>query len=103
MNEISPIQFFKYYQTHLNFKTLAIRETKSFDEYHIVDAINIPYHLLMEKHQLFMNKKQIYFIICKNGDKSYHATKYLMRLGYRVINVIGGIDHWMGSVITHYA
>ena len=40
---------------------------------------------------------------CKNGTKSYHATKYLMRLGYNVVNVIGGIDHWIGSVVTNYA
>ena len=63
MNEISPIDFFKYYQNNLNFK----------------------------------------IIICKNGTKSYHATKYLMRLGYNVVNVIGGIDHWIGSVVTNYA
>lgn len=50
-----------------------------------------------------MNKYQTYYIICKNGTKSYHATKYLMRLGYNVINVIGGIDHWIGSVVTNYA
>ena len=103
MNEISPIDFFKYYQNNLNFKIIVIRSTNEFEEYHIIDAINIPYNLLMEKHHLFMNKYQTYYIICKNGTKSYHATKYLMRLGYNVVNVIGGIDHWIGSVVTNYA
>ena len=103
MNEISPIDFFKYYQNNLNFKIIDSRSTNEFEEYHIIDAINIPYNLLMEKHHLFMNKYQTYYIICKNGTKSYHATKYLMRLGYNVVNVIGGIDHWIGSVVTNYA
>ncbi len=103
MNEISPIDFFKYYQNNLNFKIIDIRSTNEFEEYHIIDAINIPYNLLMEKHHLFMNKYQTYYIICKNGTKSDHATKYLMRLGYNVVNVIGGIDHWIGSVVTNYA
>lgn len=103
MNEISPIDFFKYYRNNLNFKIIDIRSTNEFEEYHIIDAINIPYNLLMEKHHLFMNKYQTYYIICKNGTKSYHATKYLMRLGYNVVNVIGGIDHWIGSVVTNYA
>lgn len=103
MNEISPIDFFKYHQNNLNFKIIDIRSTNEFEEYHIIDAINIPYNLLMEKHHLFMNKYQTYYIICKNGTKSYHATKYLMRLGYNVVNVIGGIDHWIGSVVTNYA
>ena len=93
MNEISPIDFFKYYQNNLNFKIIDIRSTNEFEEYHIIDA----------KHHLFMNKYQTYYIICKNGTKSYHATKYLMRLGYNVVNVIGGIDHWIGSVVTNYA
>lgn len=100
MNEISPIQFFKYYQKNLNFKIIDIRNTKDFDEYHIIDSINIPYNLLMEKHQLFMNKKITYFVICKDGEKSYHATKYLMRLGYNVVNVIGGVDHWIGNMVS---
>ena len=103
MNEISPIDFFKYYQNNLNFKIIDTRSTNEFEEYHIIDAINIPYNLLMEKHHLFMNKYQTYYIICKNGTKSYHATKYLMRLGYNVVNAIGGIDHWIGSVVTNYA
>ena len=103
MNEISAIDFFIYYQNNLNFKIIDIRATNVFEEYHIIDAINIPYNLLMEKHHLFMNKYQTYYIICKNGTKSYHATKYLMRLGYNVVNVIGGIDHWIGSVVTNYA
>ena len=103
MNEISPIDFFKYYQNNLNFKIIDFSATNEFEEYHIIDAINIPYNLLMEKHHLFMNKYQTYYIICKNGTKSYHATKYLMRLGYNVVNVIGGIDHWIGSVVTNYA
>ena len=103
MNEISPIKFFKYYQKNLNFKIIDIRDTREFEQYHIIDAINIPYHILREKHQLFLNKNHTYFIICKNGNNSYQATRFLSRLGYNVINVIGGIDHWMGSVITKYA
>lgn len=101
--DLTSIDFFKYYQNNLNFKIIDIRSTNEFEEYHIIDAINIPYNLLMEKHHLFMNKYQTYYIICKNGTKSYHATKYLMRLGYNVVNVIGGIDHWIGSVVTNYA
>ena len=103
MNEISPIDFFKYYQNNINLKIIDISSTNQIEEYHIIYAINIPYNLLMEKHHLFMNKYQTYYIICKNGTKSYHATKYLMRLGYNVVNVIGGIDHWIGSVVTNYA
>ena len=84
MNEISPIKFFKYYQKNLNFKIIDIRDSRDFEQYN-------------------RYKKYTYFIMCKNGNNSYQATRFLSRLGYNVINVIGGIDHWMGSVITKYA
>jgi len=103
MDEISPIKFFKYYQKNINFKIIDIRDTRDFELYHIVDSINIPYSILIEKHHLFLNCNHTYFIICKNGNNSYHACKFLSRLGYHVINVIGGIDHFMGAVVTKYA
>ncbi len=103
MDEISPILFFKYYQKNLHFKIIDIRNTKDFELYHIEDSVNIPYQLLIEKHYLFLNTTHTYFIICKNGDKSYHACKLLCRLGYHVVNVIGGIDHFMGSVVSKFA
>ena len=50
MDEISPIKFFKYYQKNINFKIIDIRDTRDFELYHIVDSINIPYSILIEKH-----------------------------------------------------
>lgn len=101
MNEISPILFFKQYQKNFNIKVIDIRMPNEFEEYHIIDAINIPYDLLINEHHLFMNKSHTYYIICKNGDKSYHATKFLMKYGYNVVNVIGGMEHWRGNVVTN--
>ena len=71
MDEISPIKFFKYYQKNINFKIIDIRDTRDFELYHIVDSINIPYSILIEKHHLFLNCNHTYFIICKNGNTSY--------------------------------
>ena len=102
MEEISPISFFKYYQYNNNFKIIDIRSSKDYELYNIEDSINIPYNLLIDKHKLFLNNRNTYFIICKNGDISYLATKYLSKYGYHVVNVIGGIDHFKGTVITKY-
>lgn len=103
MKEISPIMFFKKYQTNLNMKIIDIRPTNDFNLYHIDDSINIPYNILIEKYNLFLNKNNSYYIICKDGTKSYQLTKYLTRLGYNVINVIGGVTHFKGFVVTKYA
>lgn len=102
MEEISPISFFKFYQQNNNFKIIDIRDTIEYDLYHIKNSVNIPYKLLVEKHKLFLNDQMTYFILCKNGDLSFFATKFLSKLGYHVVNVIGGIDHFKGHVITRY-
>lgn len=103
MEEVSPIMFFKHYQKEINIKIIDLRDIREYEQYHIEDTINIPYSILLEKHNLFLNKHTKYYLICKNGNNSYYATKYLSRLGYHVINVIGGIDHFKGSVMTRYA
>ncbi len=102
MEEISPINFFKFYQDNHSFKIIDIRNTKDYELYHIDNSVNIPYKLLIDKHKLFLNYHNTYFILCKNGDISYLASKYLSKLGYHVVNVIGGIDHFKGRVVTKY-
>ena len=49
------------------------------------------------KHYLFLNKRNIYYIICKNGEISKKVTAFLDSHGYNVVNVIGGLDCWVGS------
>lgn len=97
MTEISPINFFKAYQSNLNFKIIDVRELYDYERYHIYSSINIPLSLLLEKHYLFLNKKYIYYIICKNGAKSRIASEYLESIGYQAINIIGGLDAWPGN------
>ena len=103
MEEISPVLFVKHYQNETKIKIIDLRESREYELYHIEDTVNIPYSILLEKHHLFLNKHSKYYLICKNGNHSYQATKYLSRLGYNVINVIGGIDHFKGVVKTKYS
>lgn len=101
MKEISPINFFKIYQRK-KIKVIDVRDVKAFDEYHIRGSQNIPLTLLCEKSYLFLNKNYIYYIICKNGSLSKQATIILEQLGYNVINVMGGLDSWIGSYQISY-
>lgn len=97
MREISPIDFFKVYQKTPSLRIIDVRDTFEFEKYHLNDSLNIPLALLYEKHYLFLNKKHVYYVICKNGSQSKLATRFLESNGYHAINVIGGLDHWMGS------
>lgn len=103
MIEISPINFFKQYQSNINLKIIDIRPTNEYENYHIEGSVNIPYKLLIDKHNLFLSQSHTYYIICKNGSMSYHATKALTRMGYNAVNVIGGIDNFIGPVLTKFA
>lgn len=97
MNEISPMNFFKYYQTKSNFKIIDIREFNEYEKYHIKGTVNVPFGLIMEKYYLFLNKNTRYYILCDNGNKSKMATDYLSTLGYDVVYIIGGIKNWPGT------
>ena len=99
MKEISPVLFFKRYQTTIHLKIIDVRDINEFEKYHIPDAINIPVKLLYEKHYLFLNKNRQYFIICKNGTNSHPISEYLDHIGYQVTNVIGGMDRWPGIIM----
>ena len=44
------------------------------------------------------NQNKHYYIICKNGTRSYTASTILDNLGYNVTNIVGGMSRWPGMV-----
>ncbi len=103
MNEtkdISMFDFYKYYQTNDDFKIIDVRDPNEYDAYHIHMSLNIPSTLLMEKHHLFISKNHLYFVVCGNGTRSKTVTNLLTKLGYTVINVLGGIERWPGLLVA---
>lgn len=96
MKEISTRQLFEVYQRQSVFRIIDCREINEFEEYHIKDTINVPFDILCDKPNLFLNKLYEYYIICKNDSRSKLACYILNQKGYKVINVIGGVDAWPG-------
>ncbi|MBQ8293104.1 MAG: rhodanese-like domain-containing protein [Bacilli bacterium] len=97
MNEISTIAFFKIYQTTSDWRLIDVRDPLEYDEAHIKGSMNIPLSLLVDKHFLFINPNKHYYIICKNGSRSFTASSVLDNLGYNVTNIVGGISRWPGN------
>ena len=100
MNEMSVIDFYKYYQTKNDFRIIDVRDPDEYDSYHIHNSLNIPSSLIIDKHHLFINKNQKYFIICYNGTRSKVVAMHLNNLGYNTVNVIGGIEKWPGLLVA---
>jgi len=99
MNEISTYQFFLLYQTKNNIKLIDVRESYEYDQYHIDGSQNIPLQLLLDKHHLFVNSLNHYYLICHNGAKSRIAAIFLANQGIAATSIVGGISRWPGRLV----
>lgn len=70
---------------------IDIREPFELEESSIPFAKNIPMNMLLNNVDSILKKDQKYYILCHTGQRSYYVTNILNDLGYKVINVIGGI------------
>lgn len=76
---------------------IDVRETDEVSGGKIPGAVNIPLSLLeFRKQELDKNKEHI--IVCYSGARSGRAVEYLAYQGYKVVNMIGGMQEWKGSI-----
>lgn len=88
---IHPVKLVeKMAQESLN--VIDIREPFELKEIPFEGAKNIPTNILLMFHDEFLNKTDTYYIICHHGQRSYRVTELLQDMGYKVINVFGGVD-----------
>lgn len=78
---------------------IDIRNEEAYKEGHIKNAINIPIKSLPAKlKELDMSKN--YLVICYIGGSSKAATKIMVKAGFNVKNVNGGMKSWNGPLVT---
>lgn len=75
---------------------LDVRTPQEYADGHIDGAINInvqskDFQKLAEKE---LSKDSTILVYCRSGRRSLEAAKILTNLGYRVINLKGGIIEW---------
>lgn len=77
-------------------QVLDVRTPREYDEGHIDGAININVQsgdfqkLVVGK----LSKDSTILVYCRSGRRSMDAAEILTRLGYRVVNLKGGIIEW---------
>ncbi|MGM7682235.1 rhodanese-like domain-containing protein [Cytobacillus sp. Hm23] len=90
-------------ETLRNDETLNIIDVREVDEVRtgiIPNAIHIPLGLLeFRLHEL--DKSKEYIIVCRSGNRSGLATRFLEGQGFRAINMIGGMLSWKGEIGYH--
>ncbi len=58
----------------------------------IKDSQHIPMHKVVSSANNKLNKETTYYIVCASGMRSSSVAKELDQLGYKVVNVTGGMS-----------
>ncbi|MBT2690735.1 rhodanese-like domain-containing protein [Bacillus sp. ISL-47] len=74
---------------------IDVREVDEVKEGKIPSAIHIPLGLIeFRMHELDKNKE--YVMVCRSGNRSGLAARFLEGQGFSVINMLGGMMNWDG-------
>ncbi len=74
---------------------IDIRSTNEYNNGHLPNAKNIPSEKLLLNPELYLNKKETYYIYCRCGMTSTKICQHLINKNYKVINVIGGYQSYL--------
>lgn len=72
------------------YNVIDIRDKVDYDNGHFINSINIPYMLLLNNPDYFLDKDTTYYIYCYSGIRSKKACELLSILKYNVVNVKDG-------------
>ena len=76
---------------------IDVREADEVKEGKIASAIHIPLGLIeFRMHEL--DKNQEYVMVCRSGNRSGLAARFLEGQGFSVINMLGGMMNWEGPL-----
>ena len=84
-----------------NTKGAILVDVREKDEYrsgHIPGSKNIPLSTLNIIEKQVKDKKTPLYIYCLSGSRSAQATRMLVKMGYEIVNDIGGISGYTGKI-----
>lgn len=76
---------------------LDVRESNEWESGHIHGAKHIPLGIISERHNELDPQKEI-IVVCRSGNRSGLACEHLESLGYKVVNMTGGMSQWTGDI-----
>lgn len=74
---------------------IDLREKEAYEESHLKTAVNIPYDNIQECRKF--SRKKLLVLYCERGSASLFAARELMKMGFQVKSVVGGIRCYQGS------
>lgn len=79
---------------------IDLRNSMSYQQGHIRGAVNIPFDQLQENGPGDLSKDRVLMFYCSRGSESMMICNYLVREGYRVLNVSNGINSYRGKYLV---
>jgi len=76
---------------------IDVREPHEFKAGSIQTAKNIPMGSLLARPESYMDKRKTYYIMCLSGGRSKNVSKTLLKQGFSVVNVSGGMMKYSGK------
>lgn len=78
---------------------LDVRTPQEYAEGHIDGASNINIHSddFQQRAEKELSKDSTILVYCRSGRRSMEAAEMLTKLGYKVVNLKGGIIEWKGD------
>ena len=76
---------------------IDIREVYEYKGGSIKSAKNIPMGQLLNEPDKYLNKSKEYYIMCQSGGRSARACNNLVKQGFDVVNVSGGMGSYVGK------
>ena len=76
---------------------IDIREPYEYKGGSLKGSRNIPMGNLLNAPDNFLKKDKTYYIMCQSGARSKRTCKYLVKQGFDVVNVAGGMGSYVGS------
>lgn len=74
-----------------------VRDWERFTKGHIPMAVNVPLEEIKRGNITLPRSREI-ILYCENGGSSTMAAKLLAEKGYKVVNTVGGIKAYKGSL-----
>lgn len=74
---------------------IDLRDAEEYERSHLKTAVNIPYEEIQRCRRF--SKDKLLVLYCSRGSSSLFAARELMKMGYRVKSVVGGIRCYQGS------
>lgn len=99
INEIDQIHITTDNSLDANQRVLIdIRDKYEYILGNIKGSVNIPYNYLALMPENYLNFTSVYYIYCYSGSKSRKLCLHLKQLGYQVIDLIGGYQHYQRKI-----